>query len=438
MTLSLDALLLIGVAAAAGTTGGFFLGRMGTNRLRQELDAARADISRAEAQGREQARQIHRMRNEQRWLSNLSRYLPNVVRELNRSDIDARQIPRLVISLVDAIFEPEQITMYQVRSQGEAPDAREMFLTDQRGLEGTTVPHRVRFAEGKIGWVAEAGVEMLAEDWMNLTRTEGRAIDDNHPALRLDMIGPIVQHEEGVDRVVGVLTIGSPGIRPRDEKLMLQMVTNLASIAMTNAENHRKLSVQAHTDGLTGLMNKRHFLKEKFGLMIHEAERSAERVAAFIFDIDHFKNYNDTNGHVEGDDVLRDVAALLRKNLRPGDVACRYGGEEFVVAMPRTDAREALLAAERIRRVIEEHPFAHREKQPLGFLSISGGVAVFPFDGTDGTELIRRADEALYRAKSAGRNRVLLHRGTDFGDADELPSSSAGSRESSAGPERGA
>jgi diguanylate cyclase (GGDEF)-like protein len=436
MTL-LDSVLLAAATGAVGTAGGFVLGRIAAQRLRRELDASRADTSRAEAQGREQARQIHRMRNEQRWLSNLSRYLPNVVRELNRSDIDARQIPRLVISLVDAIFEPEQITMYQVRSvgEGEAKD-REMFLTDHRGLEATSVPRRIRFGEGKIGWVAEAGVEMLAEDWSNLTRTEGRSIDENHPSLRLDMIGPIVQHDESADRVVGVLTLGNPAIRPRDEKLMLQMVTNLASIAMTNAENHRRLKVQAHTDGLTGLMNKRHFLKERFGLMIHEAERSAERVAVFIFDIDHFKNYNDTNGHVAGDDVLRDVAGLLHTKLRPGDVACRYGGEEFVVAMPRTDAREALLAAERIRRVIEEHPFAHREKQPLGFLSISGGVAVFPFDGTDGVELIRRADEALYRAKSGGRNRVLLHRGTDFGEADEVPASAP--REAAAGPERGA
>jgi diguanylate cyclase (GGDEF)-like protein len=436
MTL-LDSVLLATVAAAAGTTGGFFLGRIGLQRLRRDLEGARADLSRAEAQGREQARQVHRLRNDQRWLSNLSRYLPNVVRELNKSDVGARQIPPLVISLVDAIFEPEQITMYQVRAVGEGETReKEMFLTDQRGLLGTSVPRRIRFGEGKVGWVAESGVEMLAEDWSNLTRTEGRAIDDNHPALRLDMIAPIVQHEEGADRVVGVLTVGNPAIRPRDEKLMLQMVTNLASIAMTNAENHRKLSVQAHTDGLTGLMNKRHFLKERFGLMIHEAERAAERVAVFIFDIDHFKNYNDTNGHVEGDDVLRDVAGLLRNNLRPGDVACRYGGEEFVVAMPRTEAREALLAAERIRRVIEEHPFAHREKQPLGCVSISGGVAVFPFDGTDGVDLVRRADEALYRAKSAGRNRVLVHRGTDFGEGDEAPSTP--SQEIPAGPERGA
>lgn len=420
MTMPTQIAAIVASGAVAGLSG-FLLARLGRHRLVDQVDALRAELSRAEAQAREHARQIHRMRNDQRWLSNLSRYLPNVVRDLNRDDVDAREIPRLVLSLVDAIFEPEQITMFLTRNVEGKPGRSELFLVDQRGLEGTNIPHRIRYGEGKIGWVASQAVEMLQEDWLNLTRTDGRAIEDNHGAMRLEMIAPIVQHEEGEDRVIGVVTVGEPAIRPRDEKLMLQLVTNLASIAFTNAENHRKLSVQAHTDGLTGLMNKRHFLKERVGLLIHDAEKLAERLAVLIFDIDHFKTYNDTNGHVAGDDVLRGVAELLRENLRPGDVACRYGGEEFVVAMPRTDARDGLAVAERIRKVIESHPFANRDAQPLHCLSISGGVAVFPFDGNNGLDLIRNADEALYRAKSSGRNRILLYRGVEIGDAPDEP-----------------
>ena len=102
---------------------------------------------------------------------------------------------------------------------------------------------KITVGDGKIGWVASAKVEMLAEDWLNMTRTEGRAIEDNHPSLRLDLIGPLVHHDDGKDRLLGVLCVGNPASRPRDEKAMLQMVTNLASIAYTNSRNMRQLAI---------------------------------------------------------------------------------------------------------------------------------------------------------------------------------------------------
>ena len=106
---------------------------------------------------------------------------------------------------------------------------------------------------------------------------------------------------------------------------------------------------------------------------------------------------------------------MLRENLRADDIACRYGGEEFVVAMPGADGPEAMRVAERIRVAIEAHPFRDRENQPGGRVTISGGVSVFPVHGTSGNDLIQRADQALYRAKREGRNRVLLHRDLQMG-----------------------
>ena len=145
-------------------------------------------------------------------------------------------------------------------------------------------------------------------------------------------------------------------------------------------------------------------------------------MSVFIFDIDHFKKYNDTQGHLAGDEVLRSVARVLEQSLRPGDIPCRYGGEEFLVAMPDTDKAAALRAADRIREAIASHPFPHAESQPLKRLTISGGVSALRTDGLDSTELIRHADQALYQAKAAGRNRVLPYRGIEIGsdgkDAD--------------------
>jgi diguanylate cyclase (GGDEF)-like protein len=220
------------------------------------------------------------------------------------------------------------------------------------------------------------------------------------------------------DRVLGVLCIGSPGIRPRDEKLMFQLVTNLGSLAMVNAEYRSRLADQANHDGLTGLLNKRSF-ERKLGDVLFETGRTARPVALFLFDIDHFKNYNDTNGHPAGDELLKTLAKLLRHSVRPDDLCCRWGGEEFIVAMPNTDGSAALQVAERIRQTIEEHPFQHRGSQPGGKVTISGGVSVGPRDGLEVATMTQHADEALYQSKRGGRNRTTRYQGVHIGKVDE-------------------
>jgi diguanylate cyclase (GGDEF)-like protein len=404
------------VVGALGVAAGSLLGRLGRPRLLQDIKRLEAELARAEVQSREQSRQVSKLRNEQRAMSNFTRVVPNIARELNRSDLDERHIPRLVFALVDAIFEPDQTLLYLARSGGDADRDRVLHLAERAGtLEVPASVARIRFGEGKIGWVAESKVEMLSDDWLNMTRTEGRAIEDNHPSLRLDLVGPLIHHQEGKDQLIGVLSIGNPATRPRDEKLMLQMVTNLASVAYTNTRNMRMMRDLANHDGLTGLLNKRYFMSQRLGLLINAAEREAQSLCVFIFDIDHFKKYNDSNGHLAGDEILRGVAQVLGDNLRPGDVACRYGGEEFIVAMPGARSADGMAAAERIRVAIERTKFPRCESQPTGRITISGGVAQFPVDGTGSTDLILHADQALYQAKAQGRNRVVRYRGVDIG-----------------------
>jgi diguanylate cyclase (GGDEF)-like protein len=158
-------------------------------------------------------------------------------------------------------------------------------------------------------------------------------------------------------------------------------------------------------DGLTGLHNHRYFY-ETLSKEIIRSNRHGWVFSLLFMDVDFFKDYNDTHGHLEGDNVLRELAEILRKRFRRTDVIARYGGEEFVVLLPEMNKHDALATAEEIRKLVEGYPFRGRETQPEGKLTVSIGVSSFPEDGQDNESLLKNADEALYRAKNSGRNTV--------------------------------
>ncbi len=162
----------------------------------------------------------------------------------------------------------------------------------------------------------------------------------------------------------------------------------------------------AITDQLTNLYNRR-FVNAQLGPLVQRAQCGGEPVSVMTIDIDHFKQCNDTYGHDVGDAVLREFAVRLASNVRPSDFACRMGGEEFVVIMPRTMGDIACLAADRLRRQVCASPFsAQGLTHPLD-VTVSIGVACSDAPGDTAQTLLKRADEALYEAKHAGRNRVV-------------------------------
>ncbi len=174
---------------------------------------------------------------------------------------------------------------------------------------------------------------------------------------------------------------------------------------------HKKLletlTVQASKDPLTGLDNRRQLMMD-LHLEMQRARRYKTPLALILLDVDYFKKYNDTHGHPAGDEILRQLAALLAGNIRAHDKVARYGGEEFVVILPHTDLKGAAAVAEKLRRLVEEQPFPREETQPGGKLTISLGVAGFPAHADNVEDLLRLADKAMYRAKAAGRNRVAV------------------------------
>jgi diguanylate cyclase (GGDEF)-like protein len=167
----------------------------------------------------------------------------------------------------------------------------------------------------------------------------------------------------------------------------------------------RELTEQALTDPLTGLPNRREFER----IMVSELDRIRRYGGACtvaMIDVDYFKNYNDTLGHPAGDTLLRELASVITLQMRQSDFFARYGGEEFALVMVNTPGLDALDVMERLRIHIETHRFPDEEIQPAKSLTISAGLACFPDNGSTYEELIGHADQALYVAKSRGRNRV--------------------------------
>ena len=170
----------------------------------------------------------------------------------------------------------------------------------------------------------------------------------------------------------------------------------------------RELAELAGTDPLTGLANRRR-IKEILPGEIERIRRHGGHCTVAMLDVDHFKSFNDRFGHPAGDAALRQLAALLRRSIRLSDIPIRYGGEEFGLIMPDTSSDDAYAVVERIRRIIADHSFTGDDDAHMEYsMTVSAGIATCPDDGTDVESLMSKADDALYRAKRLGRNRVEL------------------------------
>jgi diguanylate cyclase (GGDEF)-like protein len=218
------------------------------------------------------------------------------------------------------------------------------------------------------------------------------------------LLSRILDHRERLTNALG----RDPGLRVSAADYLHNVEQRLTNPMIVERSQFEETERSAVTDPLTGLYNRR-FFASTFEREVRRGRRYGMALSLIMLDLDGFKEVNDEYGHLFGDLVLRRVAKLVRRAIRESDTPCRYGGEEFAVFLPETERLGAYAVAERVRRRVErsfaESPTGGREVA----MTVSGGIASFPEDGERLEELVRRADESLYRAKALGKNRIALH-----------------------------
>jgi diguanylate cyclase (GGDEF)-like protein len=247
-----------------------------------------------------------------------------------------------------------------------------------------------------------------------LRRGQPHLVEHNHPSLLCKHIHRKLSPEECLcvpmmaqGEALGMVYLSSaqPGQLTEAKQQLAVTVAEHVALALANLKLRETLQHQSIRDPLTGLFNRR-YMEESLAREIHRVERKQQPLGIIMLDVDHFKQFNDTFGHEAGDEVLREVGLFLQKYIRDADIACRYGGEEFMLILPDTPLEVIQQRAEQLREDIKHLQVQHRH-QYLSKIAFSVGVACFPKHGLTADAVIHAADTALYRAKAAGRDRVV-------------------------------
>jgi diguanylate cyclase (GGDEF)-like protein len=282
------------------------------------------------------------------------------------------------------------------------PTREALYPSISRGIDVTTLP-RLKIGEGLVGFVAERATSMVipppspVQGLPRFARSE--------PSFPVALATPLYTQ----DRMVAVLTLYRNHPRKHfsdEEREMVNFLTEQCGVAIENVLLHEEAQRLSLTDGLTGTWNRR-FLQMQFKQVMATATRFARPFSVLMLDLDNFKRVNDTFGHQRGDEILVEFSSRVRSALRDVDTFARYGGEEFLCLLAETDVEGAVTVAEKIREAIKNEDFGEIHDEPLN-LTVSIGIASYPVHGDNYPALLEAADQAMYRAKQLGRDRVAV------------------------------
>ena len=320
---------------------------------------------------------------------------------------------------INSIIEPDQLYRSLVRIISEQlgyeefailildPKDERLHVRASHGFDKNAYIEDVTFGlgEGISGIVAQTGKKQLirdtAKDKRYLHYKGHHAADGSFLCVPLKVKGS----------VLGVFNLFRPirnGFSSQEIRL-ITAIANQAAIAIENAQLFNSARQLAVTDELTGVANRRHF-KNMLDLEKKRSLRFGKAMTLLMIDVDNFKKFNDTQGHLEGDEVLKRIAQLMNQNIREVDLIARFGGEEFIALLTNTNSDEAYRVGEKLREIIAKEKFKGEEILPEKKITISIGVACCPDDTEDMNELENLADLALYEAKRQGKNKVVKYK----------------------------
>ena len=328
------------------------------------------------------------------------RLLFDVNQALN-STLDIGEVLSLIAEMLGKTLGLQEFCLLLLDESGNTLEVRSAFCERVPLLKpGLRIPRRA----GRTTESLERARTVIIQDVAAISRNEDdrRLLPERGSFLSVPL--------RVRDRVLGLLNFTRPEADafPPDQVRLLTAVAQQAAMALLNASLFREKADQSVTDELTRLPNRRE-MNTRLQIEWNRSRRFGTPLALLMVDIDHFKRYNDVNGHLLGDRALTGVARVLKQNTRQVDTVARFGGEEFVVLLPGEDRESAAAVAEKLCRAVARNQFPRMETQPGGHLSISIGVASHPEDAASPDELLHRADLALYAAKEGGRGRVVRY-----------------------------
>lgn len=305
--------------------------------------------------------------------------------------------------LLDRVVEgvSRALKLHRINVMLVSADKTEMYIVSGAEMPDKAREARFKLGEGIYGRVAVTGnPEVINNPSKHPMFQPTEGLDDDVSSL-------ICAPFKGRGQIIGVINayrLGGEAFDDLSYELMIA-AANQIGVALENARLFEETRILAITDGMTSLYNYRHFT-ERLNEEFERARRYKRDFSLIMIDIDFFKKYNDTHGHPNGDKLLREFSGILKRIMRHSDFIARYGGEEFVVILPETGKEMAVEAAEKIRKWIESEDFEGGETQPGGRVTVSLGVASYSEALKSADDLVKSADNALYRAKEEGRNRV--------------------------------
>jgi len=276
-------------------------------------------------------------------------------------------------------------------------DRQELMLSASRNEE------RIKAKKGDIfdRWVLRHRRSLIVEDVARDFRFPADMTDTADGGPSALIASPLVIE----DKVIGILRMDcvEPFFYNQDDLRLLEIIANLAAVAIQNIYLYSKTQELAIRDGLTGLFVRRYFM-ERFSEELKRAAGKQGELSVLLIDIDHFKEYNDKYGHTAGDIVLKHLSHIVSAMVKGGDIVARYGGEELIVVLSGRPGIKALAEAEAIRHAVTDKPFSLRRHETN--ITVSIGISQYPFDSLTEEGLISVADSRLYKAKRQGRNKV--------------------------------